>query len=70
MIEEILNCCCDEHINAFNEAREKARRADRPPLSTPEEWRAQDAIDAHLIELRSKPAEGFRGGRRVAEGKP
>ena len=29
MIEEILNCCCDEHIDAFNEAKASVRLASR-----------------------------------------
>jgi hypothetical protein len=54
MIEEVLNCCCDEHINAMIVAREKARRADRAPMTTPEEWKAQDDIDKVFGVIRSK----------------
>lgn len=52
MIEPILNCCCDYHINRLNAAREIARRAGLPPQATPAERQAQAAIEEHLAEIR------------------
>lgn len=53
MTAQIENYCCEEHNEAFVEARRKAAAAGRPPMSTPEEVSAQDAVGRHRAERRN-----------------
>lgn len=47
MTVQIENYCCEEHNEARVEARRRAAAAGRPPMSTPEEVAAQDAVEMH-----------------------
>jgi hypothetical protein len=48
--------CCGEHINALNDAREKARNSDSDSLFTPDVLRAMVDQEKHWAEIKD-PSE-------------